>query len=148
MNEEKSILTALSDQVDCYRRLSRLTDLQHEHVQQSRTEELLELLGKRQEVLDQIAQLERAIEPARKSWSTYVGGLTTDDRRLAEILMGESRRLLQDITAADRDDAMVMQQRMLNLGKQINQARAAKQVNRAYAAAAYGSRNSRMDVQQ
>jgi hypothetical protein len=62
--------------------------------------------------------------------------------------MGETRRLLEEITAADRNDALILQQRKLNLGKQISQASAAKQVNRNYAAAAYGTKVSRMDVRQ
>ena len=47
---------------------------------------------------------------------------------------------------ADRNDAMVLQQRKLTLGRQINQASAARTLNRNYAAAAYGTRPARMDV--
>ena len=47
-----------------------------------------------------------------------------------------------------RNDALVLQQRKLNLGRQINQASAARQVNRNYAAAAYGPRQSKVDVQK
>ena len=36
----------------------------------------------------------------------------------------------------------------LNLGRQINQASAARQVNRNYAASAYGTRPARLDVQR
>ena len=68
------------------------------------------------------------------------------ERRRAETSLAETRRLLEEITAADRNDALVLQQRKLNLGRQINQASAAKQVNRNYAAAAYGPRQSRMDI--
>jgi hypothetical protein len=47
----------------------------------------------------------------------------------------------------------VLQQRKLNLGRQIQQATAARNVNRTYGAAAYGNPNavatpSRMDMQQ
>ena len=63
-------------------------------------------------------------------------------------MLAETRKLLEQITLADRDDAMVLQQRKLNLGKQIGQAAAAKQVNRTYAAAAYGARQGNMDIQR
>ena len=69
-------------------------------------------------------------------------------RELAESLLAEIRSLLHQITSADRDDALVLQQRKLNLGKQINQAASARQLNRNYAAAAYGKPVSRMDVQR
>jgi hypothetical protein len=67
---------------------------------------------------------------------------------VAERLMAETRRLLEEITTADRNDALILQQRKLNLGKQISQATAARQVNRNYAVAAYGAKTSRMDVRQ
>ena len=66
----------------------------------------------------------------------------------AEKLLAEARVLLARITAADRDDAMVLQQRKLNLGRQIKAAATARAVNRNYATAAYGARPSTMDMQR
>jgi hypothetical protein len=143
-----TIITALSEQVGCYQRLAKLAELQHEHVQQSQTESLLEILTRRQEVLDQVARLEQIIVAAKRRWGEYVGGLRSEQRAMAEKLLAETRRLLEEITTADRNDALILQQRKLNLGKQISQATSARQVNRNYAAAAYGTKVSRMDVKQ
>ena len=70
-----AIMTALAGQVECYRRLARLAEAQHEHVQQSRTEELLEVLGKRQELLEKIAEFERVIGPAKGRMAQYLDEL-------------------------------------------------------------------------
>ncbi|HEV2294375.1 MAG TPA: hypothetical protein VGR35_10995 [Tepidisphaeraceae bacterium] len=145
MVTEDTIL-ALEEQVACYRRLAKLAELQHVHVQQGQTEQLLEILQKRQEVLNDIGRLEVLVGPQKKHWSGYLDGLDAADRVRAETSLAETRRLLEEITAADRNDALVLQQRKLNLGRQISQASAAKQVNRNYAAAAYGPRQSRMDI--
>lgn len=142
------VIAALQEQVTCYQRLAKLAEIQHEHVQQSSTEALLDVLARRQEVLDHVSRLEQTIVVAKRRWGEYVGGLRGDQRAQAERLMGETRRLLEEITASDRNDALILQQRKLNLGKQISQASAAKQVNRNYAAAAYGAKVSRMDVRQ
>ena len=142
------IIEALQGQVDCYRRLSKLAAQQHDHVQQGRTEQLLEVLGQRQEVLDGLAALERVVAPAKKQWQQYVAALPAGLRTEAEDLLAETRRLLEAITAADCNDVLVLQQRKLNLGRQINQASSARQVNRTYAAAAYGRRAPAMDLQQ
>jgi hypothetical protein len=142
------ILDALHGQVDCYGRLSKLAAQQHEHVQQGRTEQLLDVLNQRQEVLDQLGALERVVGPAKKQWSQYVASLPQAVRADAERLLAETRRMLEEITAADSNDVLVLQQRKLNLGRQINQAASARQVNRTYAAAAYGKRAPAMDVQQ
>lgn len=143
-----AVIEALSEQVVCYRRLAKLAQTQHEHVRQSRTEQLLEVLRSRQEVLEQVSAFERVVAPAKRQWGEYVATLGEADRARAESLLDETRALLQQITAADRDDALVLQQRKLNLGKQINQATSAGKVNRQYAAAAYGKPPPRMDMHQ
>jgi hypothetical protein len=143
-----SVITALQEQVGCYQRLAKLAELQHEHVQQSQTEALLEILTHRQAVLDQVGRLEETIVIAKRRWGEYVGGLRSEERALAERLLAETKRLLEEITTADRNDALILQQRKLNLGKQISQATAARQVNRNYATAAYGTKVSRMDLKQ
>lgn len=142
------IILALQSQLDCYQRLAKLAELQHEHVQQSRTESLLDVLTRRQRVLDEIAGFEQTIAPVRRAWSDYSSRLSAEQRKHAEGLLGQTRRLLEEITTADRNDTMVLQQRKLNLGRQIHQASAARQVNRNYAAAAYGPRHAKMDVQR
>jgi hypothetical protein len=78
-----------------------------------------------------------------------VATLPSDVRAEAETLLAETRRLLEQITTADRNDALVLQQRKLSLGNEIGKATAARQVNRNYAAAAYGARGGgRMDLQR
>jgi flagellar biosynthesis/type III secretory pathway chaperone len=147
MNND-SVLEALEQQVGCYRRLAKLADQQHEHVRQSRTEDLLSVLSQRQEVLDQVARLEEAIGPVKRRWSDYLGGLPEQQRRQAQGLMAESRSLLEQITSADRNDAMVLQQRKIEVGRALRQNAVARQVNRTYAATAYAQRPASLNIQQ
>jgi hypothetical protein len=148
MPTEEPVITALEEQHQCYRRLSKLAELQHVHVQQEQTEALLDVLRSRQGVLDEIAALERTIAPARQTWSTYSQSLPQSLRSKADALLAETRRLLEEITAADRNDALVLQQRKLNVGKQINKTRSAQAVNRRYAASYGGVRKSTLDLQR
>ncbi|HZN68514.1 MAG TPA: hypothetical protein VFB66_24750 [Tepidisphaeraceae bacterium] len=134
------ILAALRQQVECYRRLQKLAGLQHEHVQQNSTEQLLAVLVKRQEVLDELAGLERVVAPAKRDWPARAASMQPPMRAEAEGLIAESKRLLQEIMRADGNDVLALQQRKLNLGREINQAAAARQVNRNYAASAYGQK--------
>jgi len=145
-NEE--VLPSLKRQLDCYQRLGKLANVQHEHVQNSRTEELLTVLSQRQALLEEMALLEKIILPAKRNWKEYVDGLPPDDRAEAESLVSETRRLLEDIAAADRDDTLVLQQRKMNLGRGIGQATAARKFNRAYANAAYGQAKTGLDTQR
>lgn len=142
------VIEALNEQVACYRRLAKLAQIQHEHVRQSRTEQLLEVLKARQEVLEQIAIREQVVGPTKRQWPEYLATLSPDERTRAETLMEQSRTLLQQITSADRDDALVLQQRKLSLGREINRAAVGQQVNRKYVTAAYGRPRSSVDVQR
>lgn len=146
--EENPIILALDEQVTCYRRLAKLAEQQHEHVQTNHTEALLEVLKNRQVVLDQLAKLEQIVGPAKRRWAEFLGEIEVDLRGRAEGMVAETRRLLEQIMSSDRRDALVLQQQKLNLGRQINKAASAKQINRSYAAAAYGPQTSRMDIQQ
>jgi len=145
---EDPVITALVQQVDCYRRLAKLAQVQHEHIQQGRTEELLDVLVLRQGVLDELAVLDRTVGPVRGRWAQFLGGLDQSGRCSAESLLREMRELLEQITKADLNDTLVLQQRKLNLGRQITAAATARQVNRSYAAASCSRSRSTMDMQQ
>ncbi len=133
-------IPTLEAQVACYRRLAWLSEVQHVHVQQGQTAELLETLAQRQELLNEIGRLEGSVEAQRRRWSAHVNEIDSQDRVRVQALLAETRRLLEEITAADRDDALVLQQRKLRLGRPVAQGAVAKRVSPAYAAAAYSSR--------
>jgi len=144
MNDDP-IIKALSEQVACYRRLVKLALIQHEHVQNSRTDDLLGVLAARQEVIDQLAAQEKVIAPAKKRWAEYAATLTPASRKTADAMLAETRALLEQIMGSDKNDVLVLQQRKLNVGRQIRKTAAAHQVNRTYAAAAYGTARSKVD---
>ena len=143
-----AIIFALEQQLACYRKLARLAEAQREHVQQSHVEALLEVLANRQMILNQLAELESVIRPAKARWQEFLGEIEPESRSKAEHLLVEARRLLEQIMASDRTDALALEQRKLNLGRQIKLASGARQINRQYATAAYGKPVSRMDISQ
>jgi hypothetical protein len=145
--DNDAIINALIEQVVCYRRLAKLAAIQHDHIQNARTEALLEVLQNRQAVLDRVAEQEKVIGPAKQRWAQYAANLDAAARARAEAHMTETKTLLEQITTADRRDVLVLQQRKLNVGKKIAQTSNARQVNRNYADAAYGTARPRMDVQ-
>jgi hypothetical protein len=134
--------------LDCYLRLSKLANTQHECIQNSRNEDLLTVLAQRQELLEEMSRLEKVILPAKRNWQEYAERVSQEVRSEAEELVAETRRLLEEIAAADRDDSLVLQQRKFNLGKGINQAVAARKFNGTYAKAAYGQAKERIDIQR
>lgn len=148
MNAHDDWLTALREQASCYRRLAKLAETQHEHVEQNRTDALLAVLEARQAELMRVGALENAVGPVRREWARRSMLLPQQQKREAESLFGEIRALLETITASDRNDSLILQQRKLDVGQQLKQASAARQVNRNYAAAAYGRPVAKVDLSQ
>jgi flagellar biosynthesis/type III secretory pathway chaperone len=145
--DHDAVLSSLIQQLDCYQRLAKLARSQHEHVQHSRTEDLLLVLSQRQTLLAEVAQLEQNIAPAKQRWQEYLGKLEPESRALAQTLLSRTRVLLEEITSSDLKDSLVLQQRKFKLGREINQTTAARKFNRVYAAAAYGQPRPALDRQ-
>lgn len=127
-------ITALGEQVSCYRALAKMAERQHLYVQNEQTEELLSLLTERQGVLDRLAVLARMTAGVKQNLSVLSG----PDRAKVEGMLAETKRLLAEITAGDERDAMVLQQRKHRIGTEIKATTSARVVNRSYAANAYG----------
>jgi hypothetical protein len=131
----------LSAQLDCYRKLAKLSELQSGYVRQNLTDQLLDVLQQRSGLLAEIARLEQSVGPLRREWSEVSVGLDDDTRSRLQAMLSETKTLLHQITTADQDDVLLLQQRKLNVGKQIQATQTARKVNTRYAAAAYGNKS-------
>ncbi len=148
MAENHNII-ALTEQLACYRKLSRLCELQRQYVQQNQTDELLTVLEQRGEILTEIARLEALVAPLKKNWSELSVSMSDLQRATSLEMLAETRTLLMQITQADQDDVLLLQQRKLNVGKQIAATSSARVANNRYAASAYGSAaGTRLNVQK
>jgi hypothetical protein len=141
------VLTALEGQVVCYRRLAKLAEQQRELIQLGQADQLLQLLGLRQAELNQLQAHEKQLSPVKKQWKAYLATLPIGPRERASALMNETVTLLEQITAADKNDVLTLQQQQLNIGRQIGKVAAGRTVNRAYATAAYGAKTPRLNMQ-
>jgi flagellar biosynthesis/type III secretory pathway chaperone len=140
-----ALILVLDKLVDLYARLQKLAEQQHELVAQDQTEELLGLLEQRAEVLAQITTVESKIKPIRQNWQQLSAPFGVEDRTAAEERFARTRSLLEAITQADADDALVLQQRKLNVGRQLQQMNAGVRMNNRYAAGVYAD-SSKVDV--
>jgi hypothetical protein len=140
-------LSALVEQLACYRKLARLCELQRQYVQQNQMDEFLSVLGQRETILADITRLEELVAPLKRNWAEVSASMSDVDRASALDMLAETKALLMQITQADQDDVLLLQQRKLNVGKQIAATSTARVINNRYAASAYGSNNgSRLNV--
>lgn len=145
----KTPLEALQQQLACYQRLLKLSDLQRTHVRHNRTDDLLKVLEARSHILTEIGELEATVSPLKRDWAVHSFTMKPDVRERAAAMLAEAKGLLLQITQADMDDVLVLQQRKLTVGKQITQNSTAKRVNTRYAGNAYASAaGSKLNVKQ
>lgn len=142
------VMPALQQQLAAYQRLAKLAQTQHECVRTGQTEQLLNVLADRQTALDDIAMYERILQDAKGNWQLYLDGLNAQQRQSAEELFAQTRTLLEQIVSGDKDDALILQQQKLNVGRQLGATQSQQSVNRRYAASAYGRPQARLDVQR
>ncbi|HEX8340851.1 MAG TPA: hypothetical protein VF624_08080 [Tepidisphaeraceae bacterium] len=140
---------ALTSQLALYRKLQKLCEKQRQFVQQNQIDEFVAVLAARAEILGEIARLEHEVSPLKRDWAGQAA--TMDDATRAGVadMLAQTRTLLEQITQADQDDVLLLQQRKLNVGKQIAATQTARKVNTRYAAAAYGNASgSKLNVQK
>lgn len=148
MAQDHDMLETLARQVDLYRRLARLAERQHDLVGQDRTDDLLDLLRQRQTLLSELSAMDSAAAPLATRWNEMRAGMPAEAAAHAEALLREIRSLLRQITECDARDSLVLQQRKLDVGRELRETSSARDVNRRYAASAYGRGNvgGTMDV--
>ena len=134
-----TILEDCHAQVDWYGKLLKLAQLQHALVEQERTDDLLVVLDRRQKIVEQLTLIEGRLRPVKSEWHAIAPTIDVERRATIESKFAAARDLLAQITRSDQDDALLLQQRKLAVGRQLQKTTAAKQVNRGYAANAYGN---------
>lgn len=140
-----AVLEALQEQAHCYRALADLAVQQHRHVRSAGAEgerALLDVLARRQSVMEQVAALEPTLAGVRKQWPEFAETLDTADRSIADRLLTEVRVLLTKITEGDRDDTLVLQQRKLTAGQALRTTNASSNASRRYVGNAYARQKS------
>lgn len=142
-----TILDDCCAQVDWYGKLLKLAQLQHALVEQERTDDLLVVLDRRQRIVEQLTLIEGRLRPVKLEWHAIAQTIDSPSRTAIEEKFAAARDLLAEITRSDQDDALLLQQRKIAVGQQLKRTNVGQQINRGYAANAYGAGvGNRMDV--
>ena len=148
----KLVLTALEDQLDCYRRLADLSRQQADLIKTGETTRLLDLLKRRERQTQAAAELEHSLVAFKRTWPNGAELWSQQQRDEVEAMLAEARELLAELTCRDEQDALALKARMSQTKTEIDtvqcDARQVRRVNQHYAAAAYGKRPGGMDYRK
>ena len=145
-----AVLTGLADQLDCYRRMATMAGEQSRAIFGGETDKLLAILEQREHLTARAAELESTLKTFKSDWPASADAMEDADRDEAKRLLGEIKRTLASLTKQDDKDAATLRARLAMTGGELEQAkvddRHVRQINRRYAAAAYGKPKGKLDV--
>lgn len=129
------LIERLSEQCGLFGQLIELAGRQRMLIDESRTDELLALLGRRQQLVDRLQRVGAAMEPYRNRWSTFMAGLPDEARHRIRELLDELARSQQQVAAIDARDSELLRDSQQQLLQQTGRIQQTSTALRAYGAA-------------
>jgi len=137
------LITLLESQQKIYAQLNELSQKQSELVTAGDAEPLLSLLGQRQQLIDQLTQINGRIDPYKKDWPALWPQLDRGVQARIQQLINQVQKLLDQIVEQDEKDRVALSSQRQQLASDIQKVRQGSAVNRAYGRPAEGPDNNR-----
>ncbi len=132
-NDSQQLIDLLTRQRDVYKGLRTLSEKQRTLISGDRPDQLLGILGDRQNLVMELAQLNERMGPYRRNWSEAYDALRDDQRTLVSQLLHEINSLLRTILHTDHEDSNLLSARKQSVVKDIAGVSGGQQANQAYA---------------
>jgi hypothetical protein len=127
-----ALIRALSGQKSLYMQILSLARQQSEYVATGESESLMSVLAARSRLIEQVAPLDRELQPYKGRWQEVLDGLPTAERKAVGGLLQEVQRLLSDILAQDERDKESLVRQKTDIGAEIQRTVSGAAVARAY----------------
>ena len=134
------LVTLLDEQIDLYGTLDELSKRQHGIVESDDTDALLRVLADRQDVINKIASLSRALEPYRADWDANVNRLPDTERARIRGRLDHLAVVMEQIARRDEHDRDVIEQRRTAIGAELGGTKRTGVALSAYGGQAKGPR--------
>lgn len=129
------LVELLVQQRSVYQELDALSGEQGRLVDAGDAEPLLNLLGQRQALIDQLTQLNARVEPYRQNWPALWAQLDASTQSHIQRLIDEVQSLLDAIVQRDERDRAALSAQRDRVAGETQQLRRGAVVHRAYGAA-------------
>ena len=127
-----TLVRALSGQKALYLQIWALAKQQSGHVASGESEALMTVLAARSRLIEQVAPLDRELQPYKGRWQEVLDGLPTADRKAVGGLLQDVQKLLSDILALDEQDKESLVRQKSVVGTEIRRTVTGAALNRAY----------------
>ena len=137
--DASELIKLLTGQRDLYGRLVGLSARQRSLITGDTPEQLLEVLGQRQQVLDELATMTERLRPYQQQWPALRRRMTSAQGEEMDRLTGEMQSMLSAIMAQDKADAELLAARKSSVAAGVGELKQGRQAGRAYEVAGTNS---------
>ncbi|HVX84231.1 MAG TPA: hypothetical protein VH253_05395 [Phycisphaerae bacterium] len=127
-----ALARALSGQKAIYAQILALCKQQSQYVATGETEHLMTILAARNRLIEQVAPLDRELQPYKGRWQQVLDGLPGRERQTVGGLLKEVQELLAAILAADEADKESLTRQRTYVASEISRTVTGATLNRAY----------------
>jgi hypothetical protein len=127
-----TLVRTLTGQKNLYLQILSLARQQSEYVATGESESLMSVLGARARLIEQVAPLDKELQPYKGRWQQVLDGLPTAERKTVGGLLQEVQKLLSDILAQDERDKESLVRQKADVGAEIQRTVSGAAVARAY----------------
>ena len=127
-----TLVRALTAQKGLYVQILALAKQQSGLVATGESEALMSVLAARSRLIEQVAPLDRELQPFKGHWQEVLDGLPTSDRKVVGGLLQEVQRLLSEILATDERDKESLVRQKTFVGAEIKRTVNGAALHRAY----------------
>ena len=127
-----TLVRALSGQKSLYGQILALARQQSGHVAGGEGDALMTVLAARHRLIEQVAPLDRQLQPFKGRWQAILDGLPTADRKQVGGLLQDVQRLLGEILDQDERDKEALMKQKTAVSSEIKRTVSGAALNRAY----------------
>lgn len=144
-DERDDVLEILTEQCSLCRQLKGLADRQRMLIASDQAEMLLEVLGRRRQIIDRLAALANRMRPYQQCWTEVRSRMADDDARRADEMISELNAALAGILQGDKADAEILAGRRRETASDLGRLKATRMAGAAYAASQEGPQVSQVE---
>ena len=144
-DQHSDLLVLLTEQCALCRELAGLGERQRSLIAADQAEELLQVLGRRQGVIERLGALSDRMRPYQQNWPQVRAGLSQEVGRRVDEMVSEVNSHLSSILDGDKADAELLASRRQAAGANVSRLKATRLAGAAYAASQQGSMVSHVE---
>jgi len=144
-SQENDLLAVLVEQCALCRELTGLGERQRLLIAANQAEELLQVLGQRQGIIERLGALSQRIRPYQQNWPQVRLALGQETRQRVDEMVSEVNSHLANVMEGDRADAELLASRRQATGEDVMRLKATRLAGAAYAASQQGSSVSHVE---